>query len=83
MKPKRRPALQLSNKQITQFLFAAEGIGAIFVSIFSAAYLLGLPTTEVRHSEPIFRISLSVFGVSFLIFILTAFVLSFIVKLKN
>lgn len=72
--------MQLTNKQINIFLFAAQGIGAIFVSIFSAAYLLGLPSTEVRHSEPIFRTLLSVFGALFLIFILGAFVLSVLVK---
>ena len=72
--------MQLTNKQINVFLFAAEGIGAIFVSIFSAAYLLGLPSTEVRHSEPIFRTLLSAFGALFLIFILGAIVLSVLMK---
>ena len=72
--------MQLTNKQINIFLFAAQGIGAIFVSIFSAAYLLGLPSTNVLHSEPIFRTLLSVFGALFLIFILGAFVLSVLVK---
>jgi hypothetical protein len=69
--------MQLTNNV---FLFAAEGIGAIFVSIFSAAYLLGLPSTEVRHSEPIFRTLLSGFGALFLIFILGAVVLSVLMK---
>jgi hypothetical protein len=75
--------MQLANKQINIFLFAAEGIGAIFVSIFSAAYLLGLPSTNVLHSEPIFRTLLSAFGVLFLIFILAALVLSVLAKRKN
>jgi hypothetical protein len=75
--------MQLNNKQITMFLFAAEGIGAIFVSIFSAAYLLGLPSTAVLHSEPAFRTTLSVLGVLLIVLVLSALLLSVFVKKKD
>jgi len=72
--------LRLSDKQTATFLFAVQGVGAVFVGIFLAAYLAGLPSTAVLHSEPIFRSLLSVIGVLLLIFIFTALVLSVLVK---
>jgi hypothetical protein len=60
--------LELSNK--TLFLFSLQGIGAIFVGVFLAAYLAGLPTTAVFHSEPAFRFPLMFFGAILLILIL-------------
>jgi hypothetical protein len=74
--------MKLTSNQVTKFLFASEGIGAVFVSIFIAAYLLGLPSTEVRHSEPIFRTALSIFGILFVILVLATLLLSFYIK-KN
>jgi hypothetical protein len=72
--------LKLSDKQITTFLFAAQGIGAVFVGIFSTAYLLGLPSTAVLHSEPAFRIPLAIFGAVLLVLVLSALVLAILVK---
>jgi hypothetical protein len=72
--------LKLSCRQITTFLFAAQGTGAIFVGIFSAAYLLGLPSTAVLHSEPGFRIPLAIFGTALLVLVLSALVLANLVK---
>jgi hypothetical protein len=61
-------------------LFAAEGVGAAFVGIFLAAYLAGLPTTDVYHSELAFRIPLSILGVVLLVMMLSAFVLAALSK---
>jgi hypothetical protein len=58
------------------FLFAAQGVGAIFAGIFLAAYLGGLPSTVVLHSEPAFRIPLTILGVVLLIMVLSAVVLA-------
>ena len=44
-------------------MYALEGVGVVFVAIYLAAYLSGLPSTDVLHSEPAFRIPLIVFGV--------------------
>jgi hypothetical protein len=75
--------MQLNNKQINMFLFAAEGIGAIFVSIFSAAYLLGLPSTAVLHSEPAFRTTLSILGVLLIAIALLALAIAALMKRKD
>jgi hypothetical protein len=72
--------LRLTDKQTAKFLFAVQGIGAVFVGIFLAAYLGGLPTTAVLHSEPAFRIPLTIFGVVLLVLVLSAFVLACLSK---
>lgn len=72
--------MELSEKQKNIFLFTAEGVGAAFVGVFLAAYLAGLPTTKVFHSEPAFRISLMILGVVFLAMIFSAFILAALSK---
>jgi hypothetical protein len=72
--------LRLSEKGITAFLFALQGVGAVFVGIFLAAYLAGLPTTAVFHSEPAFRIPLTILGAVLLVMVLSAFVLAVLSK---
>ena len=47
-------------------LLIFEVIGAIFTGIFLAAYLSGLPSTQVLHSEPFFRMALIIMGGLFL-----------------
>jgi hypothetical protein len=54
--------MQITEKTVNVLLYATEGLGAVFVAIFLAAYLGGLPSTDVLHSEPAFRISLMAFG---------------------
>ena len=72
--------MRLSDKQTAKFLFAVQGIGAVFVGIFLAAYLGGLPTTAVLHSEPAFRIPLYILGVTLLVLVLSALVLAVLSK---
>jgi hypothetical protein len=62
--------LEILDNRLTKFLFAVEAVGIIFVGFFLAAYLSGLPTTAVLHSELVFRIPLFVFGVVLLLFVL-------------
>ena len=62
--------MKLSNKRVNKFLFASEGVGIVFVAIFSIAYLGGLPSTNVLHSEPAFRIPLAIFGAVLLFLVL-------------
>jgi hypothetical protein len=55
-----------SNKKINGFLYAFEATGAIFIGLFLTVYLLGLreiPRDVVYHSDPTFRMLLSIFGV--------------------
>lgn len=72
--------MRLSEKQINAFLFATQGVGAVFVGVFLAAYLAGLPSTAVFHSEPAFRIPLIIFGAVLLVMVLSAFVLAVLSK---
>ena len=74
--------MKLSKKGITAFLFVAQGVGGAFVGIFLAAYLAGLPSTAVFHSEPAFRVPLTVLGVVLLVMVLSAFVLAALSKNK-
>jgi hypothetical protein len=68
--------LQLSGSQMTKFLFALETVGIVFVGIFLVSYLGGLPTTAVLHSEPVFRLSLTVIGLAFFVIILATVILA-------
>jgi hypothetical protein len=72
--------LRVSEKQINAFLFAAQGVGVVFVGVFLAAYLAGLPSTAVFHSEPAFRIPLTILGAVLLIMVLSASVLAVLSK---
>jgi hypothetical protein len=73
---RRSEKLKISEKQTNTFLFIIQGVGAIFVGIFLAAYLAGLPSTVVFHSEPAFRIPLTIFGVVLLTMVVSALVLA-------
>jgi hypothetical protein len=66
--------LRLTEVWVSNFLFVTQGIGAIFVGIFLVAYLGGLPSTNVLHSEAAFRIPLTILGVVLLILVLAIIV---------
>ncbi len=68
--------MRFSEKRVTQFLFATQGVGAVFVGIYLAAYMAGLPSTDVLHSEPAFRIPLMVFGAVLLVLVLATVILA-------
>lgn len=81
----------MKRKQLNSFLFLTQGIGSIFYTVFSAAYILALPTYDffggegvrVLTGEPIFHLLLSIFGGLFLISIIILVALSIFVKLKK
>jgi hypothetical protein len=78
--------LLLTNKQIKGFLFAVEGVGAVFVSLFIIVYLAGLsrlPNDVVYHSEPAFRMPLSIIGVVLVALALVALVLTVVINRKK
>lgn len=66
----------LSDKKLNFFLYTLEGVGGVFVIIFLAAYLGGIPTTNVLQNQPAFRIPLQIFGAALLILILAGVVLA-------
>lgn len=67
-------------KHLTLFLFLAQGIGLVFYIVFSAAYIIPLPSTQVLTGEPVFHLLLSIFGGLFLIFTLFALTISALSK---
>jgi Zn-dependent protease with chaperone function len=67
--------LRLTDKRISALLYATQGVGIIFIAFFLAAYLGGLPSTNVLHSEPAFRIPLTILGVVLLFLFLFAIVI--------
>jgi hypothetical protein len=73
----------LKRNQLSRFVFLTQGIGAVFYAVFIASYALALPSNRVLHGEPVFRIPLSIFGGLFLILVVLALILSFLVKTKN
>ncbi|MFA5363778.1 MAG: hypothetical protein WC325_01180 [Candidatus Bathyarchaeia archaeon] len=72
--------ITMNKRQTNMFLYLFEGMGAAFVAVFCAAYLFALPTMNVLHSEPTFKLLLSVFGVIFLALIGIAVVLAVATK---
>lgn len=68
--------MTLPEKKLNALLFSLEGVGAAFVVIFLAAYLGGLPTTNVLQNQPAFKIPLTVLGIVLLILILAGVVLA-------
>jgi hypothetical protein len=70
----------MKSKQLTAFQYAVQGVGAVFVAVFLAAFLFSIPTTSVLHGQPIYQYLLAVFGGIFLILVLISLALSFIVK---
>ena len=73
----------MNDGQISKFLYAFEGIGAIFVGAFLLAYLSGLPTNVVHHSDTNLRMILSVFGGILIILVIIALLISALNKKKD
>ena len=68
--------MTLASNKINTLLLSVEGVGMVFVVFFLAAYLGGLPTTNVLQNQPEFRIPLTILGVVLLVLILATVVLA-------
>ena len=68
--------MRLTDKRISTFLFATQGVGLVFLGVFLAAYLGGLPSTNVLHSEPAFRNSLIILGAVLLVLVLSTVIVA-------
>jgi hypothetical protein len=75
--------VQVTQKHVNNLLFATQGVGAIFVAFFLAAYVGGLPSTNVLHMEPVFRTSLTIFGAALLVMILATVILAAYLRNKT
>jgi uncharacterized iron-regulated membrane protein len=74
--------VHLTQKHVNNLLYATQGVGAVFVAIFLAAYIGGLPTTNVLHSLPEFRIPLQIFGAALCVLILATVILAAYLRSK-
>ena len=72
--------MKLNDKNVTKFLYLTQGVGAVFVGFFLVAYLAGIPTTAVLHSEPAIRIPLTIFGAVLLVLLLIGCILAVLSK---
>ena len=68
--------MTLAENKFNAILYSFEGVGAVFVIVFLAAYLGGLPTTNVLHNQPEFRIPLAFLGALLLILTLVSIILA-------
>jgi hypothetical protein len=70
----------LKSKQLASLVFLAQGAGAIFYAVFLASYALALPSNEVLHDLPVFKIPISIFGAIFITSTIVLLLLSFRAK---
>jgi hypothetical protein len=70
------------NQNHGKLLYVTQCVGAVFVAVFLAAYLAGLPSTDVLHSEPIFKILLTIFGIALLILIFATVIIAAYLRKK-
>ncbi len=71
-----------NDKKINILTLATDGVGALFIGIFLSAYLAGIPTTAVFHSDPTVRLALAITGTIFLILVLTT-IITAVLKRNN
>ncbi len=65
----------MNDNSLRKFLFVIEGVGAVFVGVFLAAYLGGLfvvPQTTVFHSVFAVKMTLAILGGILLVLVLIA-----------
>jgi len=75
--------LQLTERRISKFLFVTQAVGIVFIGFFLAAYLAGLPSTNVLHSEPAFRLPLAILGVALLVLMLLTVIVAAFSRKKD
>ena len=67
-------------RNLSVILFFVQAIGAVFYGVFSAAYILALPSIKILTGDPTIHMLLSIFGGLFLILIIAVFVLALFMK---
>lgn len=73
----------MRKNQLARIVLLAQGIGAVFFAVFWAAYSFALPSNSVLSGEPVFKITLSIFGGLFLLLTVVLLVFSFVVKRRK
>ncbi len=70
-------------KSFRALLSATEGVGAIFMGLFVAVYVMGitqLPDYVVYHSEPTVRLVMSIVGLVLVALVIVAFIIGLVKK---
>jgi hypothetical protein len=73
----------MKKRQINLFLYLVQGTGAVFVTVFSAAHIFALPSMDILHGEPTFKLLLSAFGALFLTLIAISAILAISTKTED
>jgi len=63
-------------KSLSLYIIAVQVVGVAFYGVFSAAYILSIPSTKVLSGEAIFKVPLTVFGILFIVLILASMVIA-------
>jgi len=70
------PKLLVSKKQLSLLLFICDGLGIIFYGVLSLAYYIPIPSTKVLIGEPIYKSSITIFGLLFFLLVILIIALS-------
>jgi len=62
------------------YILTVQAIGTVFFIIFSAAYILAIPSINVLSGEPIFKIPMTIFSTLFVVLILISLVIGAVYK---
>jgi hypothetical protein len=73
----------MRRNQLAWLVLLTQGIGAVFFTVFWASYAFALPSNNVLHGEPVYKIPISIFGGLFILLTITLLVLSFIWYRRN
>ena len=68
------------DKRLSWHILIVQAIGALFYAVFSAAYILAIPSINVLSGEPIFKIPMTIFSVLFVVLILISLVIGTLYK---
>jgi hypothetical protein len=68
------------DKRLGWYILIVQALGAIFYAVFSAAYILAIPSINVLSGEPIFKIPMTIFSVLFVVFMLISLVIGTVYK---
>lgn len=68
------------DKRLSGYILIVQAIGTLFYAVFSAAYILAIPSINVLSGEPIFKIPMTIFSVLFVVLILISLVIGTLYK---
>jgi tryptophan-rich sensory protein len=73
----------MKNQQLTSLVFLAQGIGVVLFGFLLAAFFFTMPSNDTLIGDPNFRTPMSIFGIIFLILILSLVAVAYLVKRQD